>query len=211
MFRNDSAGSTGVSQEFTGGDQDSQGWHEWRSKGLGSSDAPVLMGVSPWRTITELWQEKALGIKKDQSNWATQRGKDLESTARDMYEFEYDVRMAPKNFIHKRFSYMRGSSDGFSDVMKYGIEIKCPGKADLNKARQGQVPEKYVPQLQWLMLVSGSRHIDYCSFDGKTELVVIKVHADLDYQRDLIRMARWFWMHVRHKIELKPINVWDLI
>lgn len=183
-------------------DQDSKEWHAWRSKGLGSSNAPVLMGVSPWQTIEDLWQEKALGIKKDQTNWATERGKKLEDVARDIYEFEYANQMPATTMVHKRFNYILASLDGFNHSLNYGIEIKCPGKKDLDLARKGIIPEKYFPQLQWLMLTSDSNHIDYCSYDGKSELVVIKVFSDKAYQRDLIRMARWFWFHVRHKIKL---------
>lgn len=169
------------------------------------------MGVSPWRTIEELWREKALGEKKDQSNFATQRGKDLEAVARDIYEFEFGISMPPVNKTHKRFQYMRASLDGFSENERAGIEIKCPGRADLEKARRGLVPEKYTPQLQWQLMVSDAKWIDYCSFDGKQELVVIKVYPDKDYQKDLVRLARWFWFHVRHKIELKQRGLaWDL-
>ena len=33
-------------------------WHKWRMGGIGSSDAPVVMGVSPYKTIEQLYLEK---------------------------------------------------------------------------------------------------------------------------------------------------------
>ncbi len=36
-----------------------QEWLAKRQRGIGGSDAPVVMGVSPWKTRTELWAEKA--------------------------------------------------------------------------------------------------------------------------------------------------------
>jgi predicted phage-related endonuclease len=31
-------------------------WHAWRMQGLGSSDAPVIMQESPWRTPKQIWE-----------------------------------------------------------------------------------------------------------------------------------------------------------
>ena len=39
-------------------DQNSPEWHEWRRKGIGSSDAPAVMKVSPWMTPYMLWEIK---------------------------------------------------------------------------------------------------------------------------------------------------------
>ena len=39
-------------------EQKSEEWLDWRKKGIGSSDAPIIMGVSPWKTPFELWEEK---------------------------------------------------------------------------------------------------------------------------------------------------------
>lgn len=33
-------------------------WLEQRRKGIGGSDAPVIMGVNPWRSPMDLWLEK---------------------------------------------------------------------------------------------------------------------------------------------------------
>lgn len=211
MFRMEFESSGSPFKPSESEDQSSQDWHTWRDKGLGSSDAPVLMGVSPWRNILDLYREKALGEKKEQTNFATERGKALEGVARDIYEFEYGTTMGAKNFVHKRFSYIKASLDGFNENLKAGIEIKCPGKADLEKARHGEIPEKYYPQLQWQMLASDAKWIDYCSFDGKSELIVIKCLPDKAYQRELVSLARWFWFHVRNKIEIVPRGLsWGL-
>lgn len=39
-------------------DQRTDEWLMWRSQGIGASDAPVIMGVSPWSDPVSLWMEK---------------------------------------------------------------------------------------------------------------------------------------------------------
>ena len=36
--------------------QNTPEWHAWRMQGLGSSDAPVIMQESPWRTPKQIWE-----------------------------------------------------------------------------------------------------------------------------------------------------------
>jgi len=55
--------------------QNSTDWHDWRRGGLGSSDAPVVMGNSPWMTPRKLWSIKTHRIDEaDPDNIATAAG-----------------------------------------------------------------------------------------------------------------------------------------
>lgn len=194
----------GEKEKEDGVEQDSAEWHVWRSKGLGSSDAAVLMYTSPWRELQDVWNEKTGTVKpKNFNNWAIQRGKDLEPVARDIYNFQHKIEMRPTTFVHSRFKFMRASLDGFSRSHNYGIEIKVPGKKDLDLAKAGIVPDKYFAQIQWQMLCAGCNRIDYCVLDpDSSDLHIVKVMNDDEYQRRLVLMARWFWFMVRNKHEL---------
>lgn len=187
--------------------QDTELWHTWREKGLGSSDSVVLAGLSPWRSIFDVWTEKVYGTTEIKENWAMTRGKDLEPVARDVYNFDFGVLMSPKTFQHPKYEFIRASSDGYCSDLQYGIEIKCPGKKDLELAKQGLIPAKYYPQLQWLMLASQSTQIDYVSYSGKDEIDVIRCFANERYQRNLIRLAIWFWHKVTTKTEIKRYGI----
>lgn len=181
-------------------DSSREEFHSQRRKGIGSSDAPVLMGVSPWKTLRELYEEKISTEIKDQDNWAMQRGRELEPVARDIYEIEIGVIMPPGLKKHKRFNYFLANVDGYNEEKQYGIEIKCPGRADLALADEGIIPTKYIPQIQWQMLVTGAKFWHYVSYDGKAKIKIINVEQNLSYQKQLIARARVFWMHIRHKI-----------
>ena len=61
-------------------------WLEWRREGIGASDAPVIMGVSPWTTPLQLWENKLLGKSGQLETSSMRRGKDMEKEARRHFE-----------------------------------------------------------------------------------------------------------------------------
>lgn len=178
-------------------EQGSDSWHRFRNKGLGSSDAAILMGVSPWGNVYDLWLEKTGQLpeyKKFKGNYATDRGTRLEPIARDMFERRVGAKFAPEIGVHPEHEFIRASYDGVNHELKRMIEIKCPGKAAHQKALSGEVPEYYQPQTQWLMLVSGYDDLTYISWDGESdELAIVEVKADKEYQQSLIKAAKEFW------------------
>jgi len=176
--------------------QGSEAWLNFRSKGIGSSDVPVIMGASPWKTLYELWLEKTDQLpeeKKFKGNWATERGQRLEPEVRALYEAKAGALFAPEIKIHAEHSFARASFDGINHELRKVIEIKCPGKDSHSKALAGQVPEVYYPQCQWLLFVAGYQDLDYISWDGSSDLVVVPVKADPSYQAKMLEAARAFW------------------
>lgn len=167
-------------------------WHAWRRQGIGASDAPIIMGVSPYSTPHKLWLVKTGRDKSSQSNWATRRGQEMEPAARAYYELMTGVDMPPTLLEHYEFPWLRASMDGWNNEHKIGLEIKCPGAKNHALALAGKVPDEYYPQLQHQLFVSGADYIDYFSFDG-TKGVTVRVIADLEYILSYVSKARAFW------------------
>ncbi len=188
--------------DWTGESQQRETWLQWRGKGIGSSDMPIIMGVSPWKSIYKLWLEKT-GQEKDdfKGNWATARGNRLEPLVRNWYNDKYQTKMEPKNFEHKEFNFFRSSLDGFDESINRAIEIKCPSVTDHQCAVDGNVPEKYLPQVHWLMFVSGCDSLDYVSYNEihEQEYAVVTIKPDLIYREELKDKALLFWKHVQDK------------
>ena len=66
--------------------QNTEEWLEFRRDKIGASDAPIIMGKSPWKTPHQLWEEK-IGVRTSSYETAAmRRGKDLESEARKHFE-----------------------------------------------------------------------------------------------------------------------------
>lgn len=175
-----------------------QGTHEWlelRKTMIGASDAPILMGESPWKTPFDLWQEKMGIVINDYKSPAMDRGINLEPTARECYEMIKGIKVYPTVVFHPDYEFMMASMDGLSLDGQIAVEIKCPGYEDHNLAIQGIVPKKYRAQLQHQLAVTGCRMIDYFSFDG-SDGVIVNVLRDDDYIESMISKEKEFYNHM---------------
>lgn len=187
-------------------DQRTKAWYDWRKKGLGASDAPIVMGVSPWSTAHELWEQKTGRVVKDHSNWATNRGNELEPRARAHLELELGMDFPAILSEHPKFPFMRASLDGWNSKNKIVLEIKCPGAADHQSAKEGKVPEKYFPQIQHQIFVTGATKAIYYSYTedketGKPEGFIVEVLADIEYIKKLFEAMCKFWICIEKDIE----------
>lgn len=171
----------------------SQEWLDFRKNKIGASDVPIIMGISPWKTPLQLWEEKTLN-KTQAPNSAMIRGSRLESDALQWYNIKYwNLRGIFKTQILKsnEFPWAMCSLDGFlfyketdlegksSEFIEI-VEIKCPGKESHSVALSGHIPDYYYPQLQWQMWITGVKEMDYVSFDGE-DGVVLKCQFNQDF------------------------------
>lgn len=180
-------------------EQRTDDWLSWRNQGIGSSDAPVVLGVSPYMTRFGLWELKTGRAKPKEANWAMQRGNELEPKARAEYELISDIDMPPQLAVHPKYAFMRASLDGFNASKRRVLEIKFAGREDHALAKAGKVPEKYMPQCQHQLLVTGAELLDYFSFDGNRG-VIVPVEPDLKFQARLIEEEEAFWDLVQRKV-----------
>jgi len=163
-----------------------------RKNYIGASDAATIMGVSPWGTQLDLWEDK-LGLRPDRpDNFAMARGRELEPIARDAYMIQTGHIVTPKQVFHPTVPYMMANLDGITDDGSVCVEIKCPGAPDHDLAVSGKVPDKYFPQLQHQMAVTGLQELHYFSYrNGDTALVVVKL--DSEYVKRLYIEEAKFW------------------
>lgn len=180
-------------------EQNSTDWLKWRASGLGSSDAPVIMGVSPYMTRYELWELKSGRKETKGGNWATRRGHRLEPQARAHIEFVTGLEFTPVLCQHPTFPWLRASLDGYNKETNTILEIKCPGADDHAMAREGNVPHKYLPQLQHQLFVTGAHKVLYFSFTEADNATVF-VYPDESYLVKYFIMASDFWEGVEKDI-----------
>jgi putative phage-type endonuclease len=153
--------------------QQTEEWLKLRKSKIGASDAPVIMGQSPWKTPYQLWEDKLSPILGTEKTSSMQRGIDLEETARELFTIKTGIKVSPKVLFHKNYEWMMASLDGISDCHKYVIEIKCPGPFDHSIALSGKIPDHYYPQLQHQMEVCDVEEMIYFSFDGYDGTIVM--------------------------------------
>ena len=144
--------------------QQTKEWHELRKTKIGASDAPVIVGVNPWKTSYQLWEEK-LGLRQPKAKTAAmERGLLMEEEARQEFMKHTGIEVAPKVLVSEDIPWMMASLDGISTDGKHLVEIKCPGNDDHQLALDGVIPEKYKPQLIHQMIVANVETIFYFSY-----------------------------------------------
>lgn len=185
--------------------QNSSQWRTWRGLGLGASDAPAFMGASPWTSPFELWLQKTGLMDRATPNEyqlaAMRRGTELEPVARAMFELEKGAKFEAISAEHDDHSWLRASFDGHNAELNAILEIKCPNKVDHAKAVKGQVPSKYMAQVQQQLLISGAAVCYYYSWDGRSDKgAIVEVRPDADYQGLLLKTALDFWQRVCTKV-----------
>jgi putative phage-type endonuclease len=179
--------------------QDSDLWRTWRRAGIGSSDAPVLMGVSKYSTRDELLRKKKGMLAAEKWTAKTTRGKELEPKARELYELLRGIKVRPVCVIHDDYDWLRASLDGLSVDNTRPIEIKCINADDHRLSVEGQVPSQYVPQVQHQLLVTGLPKLDYWSysesskFHPKDRVALVEVLPDPEYMNQLFEIEKEFF------------------
>lgn len=175
-------------------EQRSTEWHEFRRNHIGGSCAPAIMGVSPWKDVKQLYNEKTNPQETfTSSNYAMRRGIELEPQALALFESETGYLMLPKVLVHPSIDYMSASLDGLEIENKAMVEIKCSGKIDHGKVLDGQIPEKYIPQLQHQMEVAGLDKMYYMSYFSDSDFKILEVYKDNDYVTQLLQKEAEFW------------------
>jgi len=174
-------------------EQNTEDWLLFRKDKIGSSDAPIIMQVSKWKTPFQLWEEKMSDELMTKSNSAMERGKALEEKARKCYEKQKQKSFLPYVGVRYDYPFLIASLDGLSLDRLNAVEIKCPGIVDHGSAMNGQVPLHYIPQLQHQMFVCHLPSIDYFSYVSDNDHVTISVGRDDSYIADMFQKELVFY------------------
>jgi putative phage-type endonuclease len=202
-------------------DQGSAEWEVWRSKGIGASDAPVILNLKHFQTtLRHLWEEKVaayhgLEAKKKSkrpapsktANTAMQMGRDAEPGIREWYEGLVGEPAPALCVIHDTLDWLRASLDGWLAGRKVALEVKRPGMrwdgtCDHYDALGGRVPPKYLSQLDHQFLVTDADEIHYVSYGDPKHFpedqrhVLVVVERDRGREQELLALETEFWKAV---------------
>jgi putative phage-type endonuclease len=157
--------------------QGSAEWHEHRRRYRNASETPVVLGISPWQTPYQLWQQK-LGLVEPEVTTAMLHGIELEPAARAAYEAQTGHVMQPLVLVDGDYS---ASLDGITLGGERIVEIKCPFKGRESTLWQaavaGELPEHYCWQVQHQLAVAKAEVADVFVFDG-SEGLQLEVRPD---------------------------------
>lgn len=186
-------------------DQGTPEWHQWR-KGedltegfaITATAAACIAGTSPFKTAYKLWQEMTRRAQPEPVNRFMIAGTRNEPRARELYEAHIKESFSAQCIESEKYPWVRASLDGLTTFQDKTVEIKCPGEKSHLEAVAGIVKPGYRDQMQWQMLATDGSALegDFVSYfkypDGREELIVIPVPADLQRQGELLAMAEQF-------------------
>lgn len=202
-------------------EQGSPEWHDFRKKGLGSSDAAAALGVSPWKTPYQLWSEKTSEVdQENKPNSAMKKGIKLEPQIRAWSEKELGVNLNPECRMHPKYDFLRASLDGISKDEKTVVEMKYVGIEDFFLARDmKKIPGKYIPQLAHQAIVCVVPEVRYvCYNDEINQYAILRYSPTKEYKDMLLKAEIEFWDKVTSNTppeitdkDIVPQEIHDLI
>ena len=155
-----------------------QGSPEWlaaRAKCFNASEAPAMMGVSPYLTRSELLREKATGIAREHDAAALSRfaaGHEAEAKARPLVEQNVIGEELFPVVATDDAGRLLASSDGATMLYDTGFEHKLWNEEIAAQVRAGEVPEHHKWQLDQQIAVFGFERIIFVCSDGTPERFV---------------------------------------
>lgn len=171
-----------------------QGSPEWvtlRKDKIGASDAPVILGVSPWTTPFQLMEEK-LGLSVREESSSMRYGKEKEEEARQAFESMTGLIMFNPTVVSKKRPWQMASYDGMTLEQDAFVEIKNAGHTDHSIALSGKVPDHYMPQIQQqieLAELDMGFYFSYNNGEGK----IVEVKRDQSFIDRINEEEEKFW------------------
>ena len=178
--------------------QNTSDWLEARRSKIGASDAPAILNVDPFSTPYQKWEDK-MGLRTVTQTVAMKRGHDLEDVARQQLERLTGFFFLPDVKFHKSIPYLMASLDCIDPTGTVIAEIKCPSKACHQVAHNGEVPDRYYPQLQHQLEVCELEMGYYFSWHGG-DGVLVKVYRNDQYIKQMLEKEERFFECMQKKV-----------
>ena len=164
-------------------------WHAFRAAHYTASDAPAMLGISPYKTRNELLREKKLGITPE-LDAATQarmaKGHEYEAQARSVAEVEMGEELYPVVGVCAAHPKLAASFDGITMDGCIVWEHKTLNNTIRAAAANGEIPEHHRAQLEQQLLVSGAEAAIFCASNGSDETISIRYESDPAMRKRII-------------------------
>lgn len=154
--------------------QGSSEWLQLRATAFTASEAPAMMGCSPYMTRTELLRLKHVGIAQETTSaeqYLFDKGHATEAQFRPVAERIIGQDLYPvTGSIELDGMLLLASFDGLTVDDVHGYEHKLLSQTNLEALNQtGEPPIYHCWQMEQQLLVSGADDILFCTSDGTQE------------------------------------------
>jgi putative phage-type endonuclease len=174
--------------------------------GIGGSDAPVIAGLSPWKSPVQLWAER-LGIVEPSTRETPEMrwGTILERVVLDAYEETTGRRVRrPRRLLwHPEVEWMFGSLDGLTGRGR-SVRVVEAKTARHDRGWGGSpvpIPAYYYCQVQHYIAVTRAAGADVAVLIAGSDFRVYGIDRDQDYIDALIELEAEFVDALRNRRE----------
>jgi len=190
---------------------------EARKKGIGGSDAPVVCGLSPWKTPFQLYLEKRGEVEQQEpiNSEATHFGKVLEEIVAQEYmrRTGRKVRKVNDTLVHKKYPFIFGHIDRRVVGERRLLECKTTSsfmRDEWGEPGSDEIPACYIVQVQHYLAVTGFEIADVAVLLGGSDFRIYTVRRDDDLINQLIELEYEFWQRVNKGDPPKPQTLDDV-
>lgn len=190
-------------------------WLEERKNGIGGSDAATIMGLNPYKSTIDLWEEKTRRKEAEDISDKpyVKYGTNAENLLRELFKLDfpkYEVRHEENAIIkHPTHPFLFASLDGTlvdTETGELGIlEIKTTNiLQSMQKEKwKERIPDNYFCQVLHYLNVTGY------------SFAILKAQLKFDYDGDIVLQTRHYYIdrkEVEQDIKLlndKEIEFWE--
>lgn len=170
-------------------------WLQNRQKGIGGSDASVILGFNKWKSPFKLYLEKIGQHVEEINNEFIYWGNMLEDIVAKEFEKRTGKKVRRRNlmFIHPEHSFMIANID--RDVIGEKALLECKTTNAFNSfSWEGEeIPAEYICQLQHYMAVLGYKKAYIAVLIGGNKFIWKEVERDDDFIELMIKREKDFW------------------
>lgn len=188
---------------------DTEEWLEGRSHGIGGSEAGIVLGLNPWKSRLELWNEKVTKTRHldPDAAMSLKIGNFLEPLIADEYSkmTGRKLEIRPQK-IHPKYSFVLGNIDreivdGTEGLPKGPGILEIKTKGAWTDWHGEDIPSYYVAQLQQYLEIYEYRWGSFAIFDlGTLKISCIDIERDDKLISNIIDEEIKFWNLVEKKI-----------
>ncbi len=175
---------------------------------LGGSDMGAILGVDPYKTRLQLYEEKVGITLPFTGSRHTQRGNRLEDVAVEEFEQRQSVRTnrVNKRWSHPVYPFIAGRIDRRIIGRDEIVEVKCPSLGSFSRIKRTGLHEGYIAQMQsYLGLTQRARGWWSVFCADQWEAVDFPVDFDADLYNGMVDRAVSFWYdHVVPRVPPSP-------
>lgn len=169
---------------------------------IGGSDIATIMGLNPYRTARDLYDE-IMGTKPPfEGNEHTQAGEVMESAIADLYALRTGRELRRSNITkaHPTHDFLTANIDRLVVGERRIVEIKNVGRNGAKawgEPGTDEAPVYYLMQVHHYMLVMDYPCADIVAYFGGGDLGIYPVERNTDIDRAIIEAASKFWACVQ--------------